>query len=184
MRVDAFVTLLLVGLSLGVARSATAENQAQCDDLSLRFDVGGGTPYCYAGNAKGRDGGSGPIGWSVDWQFMGADTDAISRGVEVAIGNRRSWIEVHGVKARIEETPWFDAISDWGEPYKLDGYEVARFDATWGEMEYAWHCAGFVRYAVPAGSGYREALKGFISVAPYVELEEETVRGFLGSINY
>lgn len=184
MLIRGFLALLLIALGVTVARSAAAENEIDCADLSLRFETAGNVTLCYAGTAKGRNPGQGPVGWSGDWQMMYARSNSVIRAAAVMIGNSRSYTDVLGVKERIEEARWFDLISGWSVPYKLDGYEVVRFDARWGGMTYDWHCAGFTRYARPSHAGYREVLKGYFCVVPYHEVGEETLRGFLSSISY
>lgn len=165
-----------------MAREAAADNEADCSDVTIRFDPGEAEPYCYAGKSTGRDGGGAALNWSVDWQLMAADENYISRAVEIGIGNRWTYIEVIPVIAQMESWGGFTSVKSWGEPYQLDGYQVARFFALWSGLNASWHCAGFTRYAVPAGRGYREALRGYICAAAQIDIDDETLRDFLRSI--
>lgn len=186
MRICGLRTLFLISMlcALGLSRIAAAENEADCADLSLAYDTGGGELVCFAGTYRGRSGSVGALGWQADWQMMYANSAYVVRGIAVSIGNRRTYTEVRSVRLRIEESQWFTQISNWGETYKLAGYDVARFDGLWGDMTKSWHCAGFVRYAVPYDAGYREAVKGYLCVVHWSVIEEERLRKFLGSITY
>jgi len=174
-------------LGLGAGAPLRAE-EVSCDEIDLRFDAGGTSPRCEAGTDSGRNAGSaGGTGWTSKYEVVVLDSGELSIIMQLDRAGRYTYLSRSELREDVDVEPWFTDSRDWGDPYKLEGYEVQEFEGTWEGTSDYWTCAGFARYSgyvAGGGAGYRDRLSGAYCVPAGQKLPPDELRKFLRSLRY